>query len=970
MIITSKIDMDLTERKQDTIPTLYAVQGDTGRVLELSLFSGGNPWNIPNGASVYLVYQKYGSNVQKCLTLSDGSPIAVCEENTATITLPGQMLDTDGPVITSVVFIDGEGSQLTTFPMLVVVDKSQANRAESAEELTPDQYTQLLSALALERARINNLATLKEGSTTGDAELQDIRVGCDGTIFASAGEAVRTQVEAISNAIFKTVAVASMNKFNPNTVEEAVVAGSNSYVSELIPCAVGDVIHGRLEAADGKLTKLHFGIYQINADGEKAFVVFNRENTFTVEEHSKTPDLVGIRVIIAESNVAYTDRAKIMITINEEPTEFSEWVEDGISRINLIEKNREELQAQIYAGKKQTDDLKNSQNALASRMDALMNHTGGEAVNLLDERTSELENAVFEQVNVPSENLFNPNTVIQETVSGTDYFISETIPCKVGDVVYVGTCADDGSWQNLMVGIRQINADGNFAYTTASASWGYTVTEHSKTPDLVGIKVMVDESKIAYSNRATVMVTINKLPSDFSPWEEEVQKTNLIEKNRASQQLQIDAIKSGYDALKTRVNDLTVLMENNNQTLPMHRIAELESAVFEQAEMVSVNKFNPNTATQEVVSGMNYFISDTIPCKVGDKVYVGTCGDDGSWQNLMVGIRQINADGNFAWTTASASWGYTVTEHDKTPNLVGVKVMVDESKVAYENRAAVMVTVNELPSVFSPWVEGSTQSISRIEKNRAEQQKQIEALGERLDASCNSRWKGKNVLVFGDSISSDTYMNNSKKWNHVLAEEKGFVHHNYSIHGYGFLCGQNTTTLGDYSMILQIEAAKAAGVSPDLIILFMGTNDAGNHVPYGEYGTGMTESTLTTAITDVSTITTFTAAVEYCMAKILEYWAGVPVAVLLPLKRMNYVNPEGAYYLGRYCEVLQTTAEKFAFPVLDLFRKSCFNPDNAAFRARYTNDWDGSGTGDGLHPTEWWSKYRLAPAIGHFIENI
>ena len=48
--------------------------------------------------------------------------------------------------------------------------------------------------LAVERARINELATLEEGSTTGDAELGDIRVAWNGKEYSSAGISVRTQV--------------------------------------------------------------------------------------------------------------------------------------------------------------------------------------------------------------------------------------------------------------------------------------------------------------------------------------------------------------------------------------------------------------------------------------------------------------------------------------------------------------------------------------------------------------------------------------------------------------------------------------------------------------------------------------------------------------------------------------------------------------------------------------------------------
>ncbi len=71
--------------------------------------------------------------------------------------------------------------------------------AQMKDQLSSDAAGNLQWQINVERARINALASLKDGSTTGDAELQDVRVGIDGTAYPSAGEAVRGQALDLTN---------------------------------------------------------------------------------------------------------------------------------------------------------------------------------------------------------------------------------------------------------------------------------------------------------------------------------------------------------------------------------------------------------------------------------------------------------------------------------------------------------------------------------------------------------------------------------------------------------------------------------------------------------------------------------------------------------------------------------------------------------------------------------------------------
>ena len=88
-------------------------------------------------------------------------------------------------------------------------------------------------------SRMDTFASLTEGSTTGDAELQDIRVAADGTVYPTAGDAVRGQVSQLTAACFETISYKYAPGYLTITGYVSPATSSLEYVSEMIPVLPG-----------------------------------------------------------------------------------------------------------------------------------------------------------------------------------------------------------------------------------------------------------------------------------------------------------------------------------------------------------------------------------------------------------------------------------------------------------------------------------------------------------------------------------------------------------------------------------------------------------------------------------------------------------------------------------------------------------------------------------------------------------
>lgn len=141
-------------------------------------------------------------------TSNDPTPYPAALNSSGDCTVPAEVLADDGYLFITVQGINAStGAIKPTTPIKYKVLPGTPTLLVS--DPSSNVYNRLLSAygsasaeIAVERARINNLAKLTNGSTTGDAELADLRVDFTGKTHNSAGEAVRAHTKKLTKGKF------------------------------------------------------------------------------------------------------------------------------------------------------------------------------------------------------------------------------------------------------------------------------------------------------------------------------------------------------------------------------------------------------------------------------------------------------------------------------------------------------------------------------------------------------------------------------------------------------------------------------------------------------------------------------------------------------------------------------------------------------------------------------------------------
>lgn len=189
-----------------------------------------------------------------------------------------------------------------------VVDKTARTRLDAhdtalaakanAADLTAEASARASSDSTI-NARIDNIIALPSGSTAGDAELIDIRIGADGTTYSSAGGAVRNQISDVKSIVEHGYYNIAPTVNGGHSTGGGTTGNSKRLRTNLIPVKIGDKIiikNGSLKHACGAWRESVSIANNVRNDG-----------AFSTLEETIVSDMNGYYIIVFAKSDATQD---------------------------------------------------------------------------------------------------------------------------------------------------------------------------------------------------------------------------------------------------------------------------------------------------------------------------------------------------------------------------------------------------------------------------------------------------------------------------------------------------------------------------------------------------------------------------------------------------------------------------------------------------------------------------------------
>lgn len=188
---------------QNIVVVNAAAYDNSPRLIRFNMFNGAVAADV-SGWSARVEGTRQGTKEGFSTVCTVASPVV-------SFAITNAMTASSGKHQAAVVFYQGE-ERVASATFILNVAPAVLDESTPATEEDATIYQQWLTAntsqiqanandIAVLKGRMDEFASLPPGSTEGNAELVDIRVGADGTTYPTAGDAVRNQVTDLKSAL-------------------------------------------------------------------------------------------------------------------------------------------------------------------------------------------------------------------------------------------------------------------------------------------------------------------------------------------------------------------------------------------------------------------------------------------------------------------------------------------------------------------------------------------------------------------------------------------------------------------------------------------------------------------------------------------------------------------------------------------------------------------------------------------------